>query len=86
MKNSVYAVSYISFFDNSLKTKIVQAAGWKDALIKAFSIGDWNGFPDDMEEAKGEAFDGDWMFDVVAIGNMTTEPNIVTWIFDGQEE
>ncbi len=62
-----YAVAYISFYDNTLKIIIVKAKNWKDALIKTFGVGSWDGFPDDMEEAKEEAFNGDWMFDVTEI-------------------
>jgi hypothetical protein len=62
-----YAVAYIFFFDNILKLKVIEAKDWKDALIKAFNMGYWVGFPDDMEEAQEEAFKGDWMFNVIEV-------------------
>ena len=61
-----YAVAYILFFDNDLQLKVVEAKGWKEALNKAFdNIGDY--LPDRIEEAKAEAFNGDWMFEVKEI-------------------
>lgn len=60
-----YVVGYINFFDNVLKLRIVKAEGWYDALHKAFEVGVY--LPVDMkdiEEAKAEAFNQDWMFTV----------------------
>ncbi len=63
-----FAVSYFSFLNNQLKTKIVRATTWKDALAKTFkgseSCAD---LTDDMEIAKEAAFNQDWMFDVVEV-------------------
>lgn len=59
-------MAYISFFENDLELKIVKADDWKDALRIGFDLmSGW--LPDDMEEAKVEAFNQDWSFNVVEI-------------------
>jgi len=63
-----FAVGLINFFDNELEIKVVEVSGknWKDAFEKAFP--DYAGYlSDDMKEAKREAFDADFMFDVVEV-------------------
>ena len=78
MKN--YVVAYISFFDNALDIKFVESDSWKNALDKAFPLDGYE-LPDDIEEAKIEAFNGDWMFEVKEIPD--TSPSSVT---NGQVE
>lgn len=67
MKN--FAVSYINWFDNNLKTKFVKAGSWQDALF----LSDFYN-KDEMEyilsattfeDSKQKAFDTDSMFEVV---------------------
>jgi hypothetical protein len=56
-----YAVAYMNFFSNDLTIKFVESDSWKNALYKAFPLEGYE-LPDDMEEARVEAFNGDWMF------------------------
>ena len=49
-----FAVSYINYFDNDLKLKIVPAKIWKGALESAFP-GMAEFLPDDKKQAKIEA-------------------------------
>jgi hypothetical protein len=58
-----YAVATINFFDNILKIEFTEANTWKEALDICYHL-DGYYLPDDIEEAKAEAFNGDWMFDV----------------------
>jgi len=61
-----FAVSYITFFDNMLLTKIVEANNWKEALDKSeFMLG--YELPDIYEDAQSEAFNCDSMFNVTEI-------------------
>ena len=69
-----YVVSYINFFDNDLKMQEVVARSWKNALVSAFCIWEHktpNDFPhlyelpDNLENAKVEAFNQDWQFGVL---------------------
>ena len=64
-----YAVSYINFFNNNLITKIVDVDGdWKVAIEAA--IPDTAAYlDDDIENAKCQAFDSDWLFDVIVWSN-----------------
>lgn len=69
-----YIVAALSFFDNKLIIEIVEADNWKDAVSKhpVFrtdyeEIGDVSWLPDDLEEAKEEAFNADIAFDVSRI-------------------
>lgn len=62
-----YAVAYISFFDNVLKLEVVKAKGWKEALSKVAGAELVAYLPDCIEEAKAEAFSGDWMFEVKVV-------------------
>lgn len=64
-----FAVSYINFFDNELKTKIISypTNNWFECLIKAFpELEDYH-FPEDIDEAKENANNWDFMFEVVEI-------------------
>ena len=71
MKN--FAVAYMNFFDSDLKLKTAWAAGWKEALKGAFPDEHENVRNiDSIEEAKEEAFNQDWLFDVIEI---PTEPS-----------
>jgi len=63
-----YAVSYMDFFDNDLTTRIVEVDGdWKDALKEAFPRTSNDIHGDEIEEVKDNAFDQDWLFEVVEI-------------------
>ncbi len=65
-----YAVGYLNFYDNDLQVKVVTAAGdWKMALIEAGFL-DMEGaalLDADMEKAKQDVIDQDWIFDVKEI-------------------
>ena len=61
-----FAVAHMDFFDNDLKIEFVYANTWKEAFNIAFPLGDYE-LPDDIEEAKTEAFNGDWMFEVTEV-------------------
>ena len=61
-----WAVAYINFFDNELSIEIIDASTWKKALGKAHP-GLEEFLSDDIEEAKYDAFNGDWMFEVKEI-------------------
>lgn len=69
-----FVVSFVNFFDNDLRNKIVEAENWKEAL-KIVNPGQdeketeefYNIMPDDYEEAKYFAFNSDWLFDVIEI-------------------
>lgn len=64
-----FAVAVIMFFDNELKIKIVKAENWKDALKEAFPIeADFVIITgNDILETKRQAFDQDWMFEVIEV-------------------
>ncbi len=65
-----YAVGHMSFKDNELKIRIVEAEGWKEAFVKSFNIlgMDTIRLSDDLEEAKIEAYNrGLGMFEVKEI-------------------
>lgn len=76
-----FAVSIIDFFSNDLRCYVVDADSWKGALIAAhkpdsekmkYEIDDelksWlNELSDEIEIAKQEFFDGDQMFEVIAL-------------------
>lgn len=68
-----YVVGYMNFFDNNLKVEIVEAENWKEALSKhswlaKYSFEDSVGFlPDDLETAKDESIDMEFLFDIVEI-------------------
>ena len=64
-----FAVSYISFFDNKMTIKIVEANDWKAALVQSEFMKDYDDLPEDFEEAKQAAFDCDSMFEVMEIPN-----------------
>lgn len=60
-----YAVAIINFFIRELKIEFIEAATWKDALSKHSSmLLDISLLSDEIEEAKREAFDADFLFDV----------------------
>lgn len=58
-----FAVASMNFFDNNLKITFVKAENWKSALGQVEDLSNYE-LPDDLEEAKAEAFNGDWVFDV----------------------
>lgn len=67
-----YVVAGINFFDNVLSVEIIEADDWKDAVLghSAFINSDeidreW--LPDDIEDAKREAFNTDISFDVIEL-------------------
>ena len=65
-----YAVAYINFYDNELSIKLTKANNWREAVDNTFKIFEEMGvvdISDDIEEAKREAFDADFMFDVILI-------------------
>ena len=57
-----YAVAHIDLFEHDLKIEIVEASNWKEAL--EIFVSNVNDLPDDLKEAKEEAFNQDWMFAV----------------------
>jgi len=66
-----YMVGYINFFNNELIVELVEGNTWKEALSKHSSLKDENGNPDDLawlaedlKEAKEEAYNADFAFDV----------------------
>lgn len=71
-----YAVGWINFFDNDLQIKIVEieesgnkSYDWRDALEAAFpGYAENVAFAgDNMDLAKEEAFNQEWLFDVKEI-------------------
>lgn len=65
-----YAISFIDFHENDLIIKVVETDGsWKDALVKSQFVDDENAetLDDDMKNAKEQAFNQDWLFEVVEI-------------------
>ena len=61
-----YAVGYIDFFNNVLEVKIGEGVTWKEGLENSFpGLSEY--LPDDLEEAKSEAFNQDWQFDITEI-------------------
>jgi hypothetical protein len=69
-----YIVGYISFFDNVLTVELIEADNWREALSKHSAMLDDEGkpddlawMPDDIEDAKEEAFNADFAFDVKEI-------------------
>lgn len=67
-----YVVGYLNFYDNKLLVKSVDAAGcWKMALILSGYIDKVvaDTISNDFEQAKADAFDQDWTFDVKEIPN-----------------
>ena len=63
-----YAVAYVNFYDNDLQLKTVDvpSTDWKVALEAAFP-GHAEHISDDLEEAKNDAFNQDWLFAVEAV-------------------
>ena len=70
-----YAVAAMNFFDNELTIKVVNADNWKDAVLQHPQYKAPNDtpedektqFPDNIEDAKEEAFNMDSMFDVIEL-------------------
>lgn len=65
-----FAVGIFSFFDNELTIEVVEAENWQTAATKhskTFWDGGDNPVPDDLEDAKRDAFDMDGGFDCVEI-------------------
>lgn len=70
--SKLFAVSYMDFFNNNLITELHYADDWQDALslhTKVVTDSEYMEFINavDMEEAKEDAFNGDWLFDVVEV-------------------
>lgn len=66
-----YVVAYLSFFDNDLQVKVVNAENWWIALEAAFPgklehLGDVMDVGT-LEDAKEEAFNQDWLFTVCEV-------------------
>ena len=61
-----FAVSHIHLMDNDLKSELIEADFWYEALCIYL---DYDPELDikDIEKAKSEAFDQDWLFDVLEI-------------------
>ena len=67
---SKFAVSFISFFDNNLKTQIIEDEDWYNAIFQHTSLSDedreW--IPSTcLEQAKIACFNCDCMIDVIKI-------------------
>ena len=70
-----YAVAAMNFYDNELKVELVEADNWKEAISKhtifkeqpTDKTGDVSWLPDNIKEAKDEAFGADIVFDVIEI-------------------
>lgn len=63
-----YAVGLLSLYEGGeLEIKIVEAENWKDALDKAFPGYVENLRENSLVQAKDEAYDQEWYFDVVKI-------------------
>jgi oligoendopeptidase F len=64
-----YAVAYINFYDNELSIKLTEANNWEEAVNKTFDLFAELGedCSTDIEEAKRQAFDADFMFEVTLI-------------------
>ena len=69
-----FIVGFINFFENKLVVELVEAENWKDALARHSELLDENGnpddnswLPDDIEEAKQEGYNADFLFDVKEI-------------------
>jgi hypothetical protein len=61
-----YVVSYISFFDNNLEMRKVEAESWQEAIHEAFDLGYFSEY-NDIQNAKNDAFDMDFLFDVLEV-------------------
>lgn len=73
--SKLYAVSYVDFFNNNLTTELHRAVCWQDALMMHSQVAQCGEFEahimtQEMDEAKEEAFNGDWLFDVVEVSNV----------------
>lgn len=68
-----YVVTVMNFFDNNMKSEKIEADSWKEALLKHSSMlnedgstsEDW--LSETIEEAKNDAFNADFMFEVFEI-------------------
>lgn len=70
--SKLFAVSYIDFFNHELITEFHRADDWHTALClhtKVCNDAEYMGWLGEMdiEGAKEEAFNGDWLFDVVEV-------------------
>ena len=68
--SKLFAVSYIDFFNNDLVTEFHRADNWQTALelhteVDAEDTAHIRSM--DIEDAKEEAFNCDWLFDVVEV-------------------
>ena len=69
---TLFAVSYLNFFDNELMTTFVRASDWRSAVSSWEKIGPEfvEGFEiEDLDEAKRYAFDQDFIFEVKEVPN-----------------
>lgn len=62
-----FAVAHTNLYENTTVVEIVKANSWHEALEEAFPGYVENLNIDNMEDAKEEAFNQDWMFDVKEI-------------------
>ena len=70
--SKLYAVSYMDFFNNDLIIEFYRAPDWQTALaLHTKTVTDVEYMEHlygmSMEDAKEEAFNGDWLFDVVEV-------------------
>lgn len=65
-----FCVAHFCFFDSKLKTEIVEAESWQQALKSSSFELSWifeDSSVNTLEQAKCEAFNGDCMIDVIEI-------------------
>ena len=69
-----YVVCYLNFFDNELKSEIIEAESPKQAIANHSCITNYDDtlewlmeLPDDLESIKEEFFNGDLLIDVVEV-------------------
>lgn len=62
-----FVVAFLSFHENVLEQKVVEATDWLDALEQAYPGVSESLCTDSMEEAQDSAFDQDWVFSVIEV-------------------
>jgi hypothetical protein len=96
-----WSVAIMEFHNNTLNVYHVEGTNWKSALIKAYGQDMqtrdhkmdprteaylWE-LPADMTEAKEEAFNSDWLFDVKEIeGTIVGRSHTIETLFDLPEQ
>lgn len=70
--SKLFAVSYIDFLNNDLVTELHRAADWQTALSLHSKVVTDSEYLEHLgslsiEDAKDEAFNGYWLFDVVEV-------------------